>query len=48
MSIRETFSNSNDLAVMDEYDKGTVRQVSTVLGHDYYVAFRRVLSSGTF
>ena len=33
MSIRETFSNSIDLAVVNEYNKGAVRQISTVLWH---------------
>ena len=48
MSIRETFSNSISLAVIDEYDKGAVMQISTVLGHVYHVACRRDLSNGSF
>ena len=48
MSIRETFSNSIYLAVIDEYDNGAVMQISTVLGHVYHVACRRVLSNGAF
>ena len=48
MSIRETFSNSIDLAVINEWDKRAVREISTVLGHVYSVSFRRVLSNGAF
>ena len=36
--IRETFFHSIDFAVINEYDKGTVMQISTVLWHGYYVA----------
>ena len=43
MSIRETFSNPIDLAVIIEYDKGGVMHISTVLWHVYHVACRRVL-----
>ena len=43
MSIGETFSSSISLAVIDEYDKGVVMQISTVLGHVYHVACRWVL-----
>ena len=32
MWIRETFSNSIDLRVIDKYDKGEVMQIRTVLG----------------
>ena len=32
MSIRQTFSNAIGLAVIIEYDKGAVMQISTVLG----------------
>ena len=48
MSIRETFSNSIDLEAINEYDKGAMMQISTVLGDVYDVAFWRVLWSGTF
>ena len=48
MSIRETFSNSVDLAVMNEYDKGAVMWISTVLGHVYHVACRRVVWNRIF
>ena len=41
MSIRETFSNLIDMAAIDEYDKGAVMQISTVLEHVYLVAFQR-------
>ena len=48
MSIRETFSNSIDLAVSNEYDKGAGTQISKVLRNFYHAGFRRVLSIGTF
>ena len=32
MSIRETFSNSIDLELINEYDKGTVTQISQCFG----------------
>ena len=48
MSIRETFSNLVDLAVMNEYDKGAVMWISTVLGHVYHVACRRVVWNRIF
>ena len=43
MSIRETFSNSIDLAVINEYDKGAVTKISIVLGCVYHVASRIVV-----
>ena len=43
MSMRETFSNSIDLAVINEYDKGDLIHISTMLTHIYDVACRRVL-----
>ena len=48
MSITGIFSKPIDLAVFNEYDKGDVMQISTVFGHVYDVASRRVLSSRTF
>ena len=39
MSIRENFSNSIDLEAINEYDKGAMMQISTVLGDVYDVAF---------
>ena len=48
MSINETFSNSIDLAVINEYDKGAMMQISTVLWHVYHVPCQRVLSNRTF
>ena len=48
MSIRETFSNSIDLAVINEYHKGAVMQIWKILSHVYYVASQRVLSNGFF
>ena len=46
--LRETFFNSIDLAVINQYDEGAVMQISTVLGHVYHVACQRVLSNATF
>ena len=43
MSIRETFSNTLLFPVTNEYDKGAVMQISTVIWHVYHVACRRVL-----
>ena len=45
---KKTFSKSISLAVIDEYDKGAVMQISTVLGHVYHVACRRVLWNKPF
>ena len=39
MSKTDTFSNSIDLALNNEYDKDTVIQISTGLVHFYNVAF---------
>ena len=35
-------------AAYSEYDKGAVMRISTVLGHVYHVACRRILWNGTF
>ena len=48
MSISVTFSDSINLTVINENDQGDMMQISTVIGHVYHVAFRRVLSNGTF
>ena len=48
MLLRETFSNSIDLEVINEYDKAAVMEISTVLWHVYHVACQRVLSNGVF
>ena len=48
MSIRETFSNLTDLAMINEYEKSAVMQISTVLWHVYHVACPKVLSNATF
>ena len=48
MSITEAFSNSINLVVISQLDKGAVMQISAVLGHVYLVACGRVLSNGTF
>ena len=43
MSMRETFSNSIDLAVINEYDKGAVMQLSGLVRDVYHVACRIVV-----
>ena len=48
MSIRETFSNSIALAVINEHDKGAVMQISTVFGHIYHIACQSILWNWTF
>ena len=48
MSMRQTFSSSVDLIVINEYGEVSVMQILTVLGHVYHVACQRVLSDGTF
>ena len=48
MSETETFSNSIDLGVTNEYDKDAAMQISVVVWHVYHVACRRVLWNGTF
>ena len=48
MSIRGTFSNPVDSAVINEFDERDVMQISTVFEDVYDVACRRVFSSGTF
>ena len=48
MSITETFSNSIDLEMINEYDQDAVMQFSTVFEHVYNVACRRILWNGTF
>ena len=48
LSIREAFSNSTDLAVIKEYDKGAVTQISTFLWPVYHIACRKLLWDETF
>ena len=48
MPIRGTFFKSIGLTVINEYDKGDVMQIWTVLGHVCHADCRRVLSNGTF
>ena len=48
MSIRETFSNSTELAVINEYDKAAVMDISIVRGYVYHLAFPKFLSNMTF
>ena len=43
MSIRDPFSNSIDLVVINEYDKSAVMQISAELGHVYHVTCGRFL-----
>ena len=43
MLIRETYFDSIDFEVINEYDKGGVMEISTVLVHVYHLAFRSVL-----
>ena len=40
---KKDFSNSIDLAVVNEYDKGAVAQISKVIGNVYHAACPRVL-----
>ena len=46
--LRETYSNSINFTVMNEYVKGDVVQISTVFGLVYDLAFGRVFRNGTF
>ena len=46
MSIRKTFSKTISLPVTNDYHKGAVMQISTVLMHVYHLAFRGNLWSG--
>ena len=48
MSKTDTFSNSTDLAVINEYDKDNVMQISKVVRHVYHAAFRTALPNGAF
>ena len=48
MSKTETFSDSIDWEMIDEYDKGAAKQISTVLWHVYHVASQRDSSNGAF
>ena len=48
MSKTETFSNSIDLVLISQYDKGAVMQISTVVRHIYLVAYQRIISNGSF
>ena len=48
MSMRETFSNQINLAVINEYDQGAVMLISTVLRHIYPVGCRRATETKLF
>ena len=48
MSITETFSNSIDLGVINESDKGDLMQIWTVLGHVYHLLVKRFSKTGLF
>ena len=48
MSIRETFSKLINLAVIIQYDKGAVMQISVVLGHVYHILVEGFSETGLF
>ena len=48
MSLRVTFSNSITFPVFDEYGSDSFRDTESVFRPVSYVAYRRVLSNGTF
>ena len=48
MAKTEAFSNSIDFALINEYEKDSLMQISTVLVHVYHVSFERVVSNGAF
>ena len=48
MSIRETFSKLINLAVIIQYDKGAVMQISVVLGHVYHILVEGSSETGLF
>ena len=48
MSIRETFSKLINLAVIIQYDKGGVMQISVVLGHVYHILVEGSSETGLF
>ena len=43
LSVRQIFSNSNVVIIIDRYGKGTVAQISTEFGPAHPVACRRAL-----
>ena len=47
MSIKETYSNSISLTVTNEYDRGAVMQISTMLVLIYHIAYGSILWNGT-
>ena len=46
--LKETFSNSIALTLINKYAKSAVVQISTVFGPGYHVALRGVLRNETF
>ena len=48
LSITETFSNSTDLAVINQYSKNVLMKISTLLWHVYHVACWRVVWNEPF
>ena len=48
MSIRKTFSNSTDMAVINECDKGVATRNSLVFGRVCHIASRSILWKGHF
>ena len=48
MSITETFCNSIAFTVINKYGKAAAMQISTMFGHLYHVAFRKIPWNRTF
>ena len=48
ISIRKTFSNTISLPVTNEYNKGAVMQISTVIGRVYHLLFKGFSETGLF
>ena len=48
ISLKETFSNSVTLTVINKNGEGATVHIPTVLRPVYHVALQRILSSGTF
>ena len=42
MSLTETFCKSIAFTVINKYGKGAAMQISTMFGHVYHVAFRKI------
>ena len=48
MSLTETLCNSIAFTVITKYGKGAARQISTMFGRVYHVAFQKIPRNGTF